>query len=804
MPQVRLSSLALLLLAGPVLCAQAAVLTGRVLGPDAKPLEGVQVRLTAGAAPARTTTTDAEGRYRFAGLPEGRYHLAVVGRAAQAVDLDLKAGERSQDLKALGEGRAVVGVEDRALVVSSVDLGKLAMPLRDYPQSVSVVPAALLRETGSVRLEEGLRNVSSVAPSSSSNYGFFDNQLVRGQQVVYLRDGLADATTYMGYVRSLWDVEQLEVLKGPGSALFGSGGPGGTVNLTTLKPHFEPAYRAELLAGSWGTKGAMADATGALSDSLAYRVLADGVTTDGYRGFEGKTVEFLPSLLWRISAAQQLLVKAEYRKVDQQPEAAGIPFHVSSNAAFRDLHVLDVPLETRYASPLVNSRNEIKRMSLSHQWAVTEAFTLKTTLATTQRDLDLDRNFYVPNFTSATAFTGRYLRDQHDTYRDWAGQVEGSLRFRALGGEHVLATGLEAYRVDITTFRQQAKLANMADAYHPTFPEQRVEDLAFAFIFDRDIAVRREGLYVADQVSFSERWKARFSLRRDHYRMHDEGLYNNLGNNSFTAVLQPNGQSYGVLPLTLTPGDLRTNEWFWNGQAGVSYSPIPETTFFTGASWGRLANLTTEDPRTALRPESNRQIELGNRTALLEGRVNLTTTVYEANRYNVPQVQVVANNPVVTLFPRQRTRGLEFDANATPLPGWFVLVAAGWMKPVNVQAPAGDPLQGRDLVGTPKRTLRVWSSYELQEGFAKGLGLGAGLSQKGDIYLQARSAGPVSDLPVSGYSLVDAALFYRRSTWEVQVTGKNLGDRKAYAYGIINAVVPVEGRNVQASLRLRF
>lgn len=805
MIRARLSLLAALLAAAPALQAAASSeISGQVRDAGGRPVAGATVRLSGGGL-SRSTQTDAEGRFRFQGVPNGAFELtAVHGGASGSVRTVAGEGNGKADIVVFEAGAKVV-VESDLAIATAVDLGKVQVPLKDFPQSAVVVPASVLAETGSMKLEQGLKNVSGVTNNSNSNYGFFDNQLIRGLQVTYFRDGIQDATTFFGYIRSLYDVEQLEVLKGPGSALFGNGGPGGSINLVSKSPRFDPSGAFTLGGGAWGTVSGVVDMTGPIGERTAYRVIADASKTNGWRDLDGKTTEILPALLWRLTEQQTLQLQLQYRKIEQKPDSAGIPFHLSTTASLNDPHLLAVDPKTSYATPFANTVNEIFNVVLSHEWNLSDSLTWRSSASRTKRDLDVDRNFYIPVFTSATAMDGRYLRDQHDSYTDTTLRTMVDWRVKTGFLDHHLQGGLELYKADVSTNRRQAKFAPMPDAYHPTFAEKSLGELEFAFIFDRSIDVSREGLFATDQIALGEQWKLRLSVRRDHYKTTDEGLYNNLGNNSFNATLAANGQSYTVKPLTLLQQTLTTDEWFNNGQAGVVYQPVPQTSFFVGAAWGRYANLTTEDPRTAALPESNRQLELGNRTNLLNGRLALTTALFRTTRFNVPSIGVVNNNPVVTLIPKQEVKGLDLDLSATPLPGCFLLAAASWMDPVYEQAPASDlALQGKQLQGVPKRTARLWTSYQVQDGTLKGFGGGLGLTHRSEILTTNRSTGAVYFIPVDGYTVLDASLFWRRGPWEAQLALKNATDKTYFTHTVINSAVPGEGRNVQASVTYRF
>jgi len=140
----------------------------------------------------------------------------------------------------------VKGTKDRpGSIKSPVQAGsKTDTPIRDLPASVVVVPKEVLRDQGVAEMNHAMANVSGVQPVMAGGYGFANNYVIRGQAMRFLRDGYTDGTSQNGYWRTFADVERVEVLKGPGSALYGASQPGGTINVVT-KPISGPmVYRA--------------------------------------------------------------------------------------------------------------------------------------------------------------------------------------------------------------------------------------------------------------------------------------------------------------------------------------------------------------------------------------------------------------------------------------------------------------------------------------------------------------------------------------------------------------------------------
>ncbi len=800
------------------------VLTGRVLHRGIEKPHLLTIKLLDEAQSIQSISLGQSGGYRFQNLYAGNYELQVTKTDEiifkRSIRLDRPI--TNLDLNLNDVPSAEIEITDSLYIATDIALGKLRGSIKELPQTVIVIPSSIIEETGSRRLEQALINVSGIVPSSSSNGGYFDHQLIRGLNATYTREGLSDGPTFMGYTRSLADVEQIEIFKGPGSALFGSAGGGGTINLTMKKPKKNLATIGDFSLGSFGSLRGIVDTTGPINEHWSYRVIGNIGKSDGFRQLSSTTNEWTASVLWQPTDLQSLLLTIENRYLMIVPDATGIPFRVSSyrdssgSYPFHDPTLLGVAKETRFVSPMASSVTDLSRISLNYTHHLSRNTRWETNLAYGLRSLDLYRNWSIPDFKSTTGapiLFNRYLRRQHDRFTDQSLQTFLAWQGNLGGYDHKIQWGVDVFKSDISTNRRHAKFAPIPDAYNPVLPEVGADlTNAWAWIFDRTIMVRQSGLYLIDQWTINNFLKLRSTFRQDRYQMIDDGSYNNLGNNSFAEVLNSGGQFYTpILGLNnfntalAKENPLITDTNFNNGQIGLIFDPIQNMSFFVGTSWGRLANFTTKDLRTATLPESNRQLELGNRSQWLDNKVHLTLSIFRTIRFNVDNLTLVSGELVVTQTPEQRVDGLDLDFRAQPLAGWFILGAWSWMNPIYSEpSPEDSWLKGQQLSGTPKRTGRLWSSYEIQEGAWRGWGFGLGLRHRDKITTIFRDGPPNSLGIIPGYTVWDAGIFYRANLWDLRLNLKNLSDQTYWSYGMINAAVPGEGRNMTIDFRYRF
>jgi TonB-dependent Receptor Plug Domain len=206
-------------------------------------------------------------------------------------------------------------------------LDKTGTPIGNVPRSIQIVPHQLFERQGATMVGEALRDVSGVGLGGQLAFGFYDRFFIRGLDANFLSDGLPDSTSDLtGIPHSLTGVERIEVLKGPGSALYGSSQPGGTINIVHFLPSSIPSASISERLGSFGTTTTDLAATGPTTvANLDWRVDGRFENSDGFRGQHDQIAEFLPTIRW-LPPAHDAVVRFELRHLDLTPDATGIPF----------------------------------------------------------------------------------------------------------------------------------------------------------------------------------------------------------------------------------------------------------------------------------------------------------------------------------------------------------------------------------------------------------------------------------------------------------------------------------------------
>ncbi|MDE1147483.1 MAG: TonB-dependent receptor plug domain-containing protein [Azospirillaceae bacterium] len=194
---------------------------------------------------------------------------------------------------------AEVTVEGRRLDPQRPAVGKTGTKLEDLPNSVQVVTRDLVDEQGGVSVKDAIRNASGIGQGGADGFGFGDRFLVRGLDARLYNDGFSDGDQRNGIPHSLNGVAQVEIMKGPGSALFGSGPPGGTINIVHYLPSGTFDFGGGVQGASFGSVTANAFVTGPTElPGLAYRVDTLVQHGDGFRGLGSDDEEVRPEISW--------------------------------------------------------------------------------------------------------------------------------------------------------------------------------------------------------------------------------------------------------------------------------------------------------------------------------------------------------------------------------------------------------------------------------------------------------------------------------------------------------------------------
>ena len=357
---------------------------------------------------------------------------------------------------------------------------KTGTKLADLPQSVVVVPRSVVTEQGGTNLSDAVRDISGINIGGTSTYGFFDRFTIRGMDARIFSDQFPDGDQSNGFPHSMNGVQRIEVLKGPGSALFGSSTPGGSIDIIHFMPSAVPGYGISQQIGSFGSWTTSVFATGPTTvPGLAYRV--DGLFqhSDGFRDLKSADYEVRPVLSWNHDNHVTTFA-LDLRHIERTPDSYGIVYF--NGAGLAGTPLTGVPSTAKYSTPFSKGNQDFERPTLTDSWWIADYLTINNRLSYMHRDVDILRNSGGGTIALVGGFwqqQARQLREQTDHDQDSTYQFEPVWKFRTGGIGHTLLTGAQVEWQRIDDNRATADLPNIANIFAPVIPETSTAGLAF-------------------------------------------------------------------------------------------------------------------------------------------------------------------------------------------------------------------------------------------------------------------------------------------------------------------------------------
>jgi iron complex outermembrane recepter protein len=641
----------------------------------------------------------------------------------------------------------VTGEQDGYRVPDATTATRTDTPLRDIPQSIQVIPQQVLRDQQANRLEEALRNVPGVTqafsgPFSTSTFtirGFTVNETSGNN---FLRDGLPDPT--VGGVLELPSIEQVEVLKGPASVLFGFGNPGGTINLVTKKPLRDPFYAIEATVGNYDFYRGAIDLSGPLNDSktVLYRLNTSYRNSGSFIDFfDSEYFSVSPVVNFNIGERTNLSLDGEYVKVNTA-NYSGVPL---SGTLLSNPNG-EIPRNRNYAEPSDEANQTIGAIGYRLEHKFSDNWTLRNAFRASFRGYDDSNTNPTGGPILNNRILNRFKRDfelNQDTYAlitDVVGKFStGSI-------QHQLIVGFDLNR--FTQRRTTSDVAAPIDLFNPVY-NQPLGPLEL--FLDDDTRRDSLGIYIQDQVTLAENLKLLLGLRFDTFEQKTLDLFANTEINQSDNAFSP--------------------------RIGIVYQPIPPISLYGGYSRSFTPPpVGTALNRTPFLPERGTQYEVGVK-ADLSDRLSATLAFYELTRTNV-----LTTDPTDTRFSvqtgEQRSRGIEFNIGGEILLGWNIIAGYAYTD-AEVTEDNTPTLVGNQLNNTPKNAFNLWTTYEIQTGNLQGLGFGLGLFFVGD-----RPGNLANNFEIPSYLRTDATIFYNRDRFRAAINFKNLLDVEYFDFAL--------------------
>jgi len=732
--------------------------------------------------------------------------LGTLLAAAPAMAAETPApADKKDETKPEGEtqslGELVVeAIRDTLYKPEKLQSVKYTEPLRDIPQTITVVPQEVIKEQNASTLRDVLKNVPGISiQAGEGGVPNGDNMSIRGfnARTDLFVDGVRDTG---GYTRDPFNLAQVEVAKGPASANNGRGSTGGSVNLASKAPTREAFTDLSVGAGSDYYGRATLDYNQPLENVLPgmgvrFNAMAHHNDVPGRDEVEQTRYGLAGSLVFGQGTDTRVTLSAFHQSEDNQPDY-GIPWVPTTVAGANATAKQFLKAYGDKPSP-VPYRNYYGLDDRDYEHIDTDALTaaiehdlregvkvVNTFRAgKTRRDSMITAPRYGVSASADNPLTGNLVINRQLQARDNTDEIlqnQTNLLITGKTGsiEHDAVIGMEAALQDYdNTLRTTPQSASQADIFAPNPNDPWTGKITWNG--DQHSNSETFAFYAFDTLKFDKHWQLSGGLRYDYF--HTQYTTRNAA----AATTFDDGRYDNLL----------------NWRAALTYKPVEEGSIYFGygtSSNPSLEGLNLSTTQIAqginqLGPEESETMELGTKWDLLDKKLAVSAALFRTTKTNARTTD--ATGTTAFLDGEQIVQGLELGATGQLTDRWRVFGGYTFMN--SEIEKSKNPIEiGRDVTNTPEHSFSLWTVYDLTDKLDAGLG---------GQFVDSRCASTTNNRVAPSYWTLDAMASYEISkNWQIRVNVYNLLDQDYIESVGGGHFVPGATRSVVFSTNYRF
>ncbi|WP_406626313.1 TonB-dependent siderophore receptor [Acidovorax sp. SDU_ACID1] len=646
--------------------------------------------------------------------------------------------------------------------------GKEPLPVRQIPQSVSVITEQRIRDQNLSTVQEALNQANGV--TVIANDSTQSQMRSRGYSLGVSYDGVPAYSALSGYQQFDLDLyERVEVLRGPAGIFSGSGDPGGVVNLVRKRAKPQFGISASASAGSWNNYRSNLDVTGPLNEDKSLRGRAVFSVQDrDYFYDKTHTRRWLAygTLEWDIARATTLSFSAAIQDDNTRASSFGLPAWTTGGLINAPRSTNTIADWTRYAWQTQEYTAELERR-LDSGWL------FKGKLSHRPQDFYF-KDGYPSSGVDPTTGTLTYARRVRDyTYERNAVDLYATGPVVLFGRRHTLLAGYN--RENLSSVYAGVNATAVTGV--PFGQSSLVPDFDLAYNLGGDTRTSQSGFYGQARLSIADPLIVVLGGRVSDFNVKSRSIAPATPTN-WTQGAKANGEftPYGAVLYDFAPN--------WTAYSSYSDIFLPQTQ--------QRVDGSTLDPR------SGRQIEVGAKAEFLEGRLQASAAYFQLRDRNRSYADPV-NTGYYLNAGEVESKGWEIEVTGRPAPGYEIQAGYARLDTVYLRDRnnAGLPFTTWD----PRHTLKLWGVRRFGDGLLRGLSLGLGANVVSE---SASGTGSSAVRRQGGYAVVNAMASYRitpKVTLSLHLN--NLTDRTYYTrLGGTNTYNTYgEPRNVSLALR---
>ena len=719
--------------------------------------------------------------------------LAAEAPAAEVVS---PAAMDAQDSTNLG----TVDVNGRRVRREAAS-AEFVAPLVDTPRAVTIIPQQVIEQIGATSLQDLLRTSPGITlGAGEGGQPLADRPFIRGQASgnnIFV-DGIRDPG---GQQREVFNLEQVEIVKGPDSVYSGRGSGGGSINLSSKSPQLSDFTHVSAGVGTDSYLRGTIDQNWRIDDTTAFRinVLAAEGDVAGRNAVDYDKLGVAAALGLGLGTDTSAVLSFFYLDSNQMPDY-GIPLYTKRGGANapreNDEGVLNVPYDTFYgltARDYLNNSVKSVTLKLEHRFSETLAIRNVTRYAETLNDYVVTNPGDGGNavLIGDTWWMKRGLKSRWNPVATTANVTELFGSFTTGGIKHNFDLGAEfSHEVNDNASYTVTSLTGTAcplpltgvdctPLYNPNPNDPWTGTKVRGAVTSNTTDTK--AVFAFDSIELGEKWLLNLGVRWDDYSV--------------------DGVTAGVA--------VPEASWdFVNYQVGLVYKPTRNTSVYASYATsstpptiaGGDGNSSATPAQAVLDPEDTTSFEIGAKASLFRDQLQLSAAVFSLKRENAS----VVVDGVASQVGEVEVKGVELGVSGNITPQWQVFGGYTFQDSELVKAATGNVNIGDPLANTPKHSASLFTTYRVVPKLAVG----------GGVYYVSRSnggnqggaGGGANGIYAPAYTRVDAFASYdlsERATLQLNV--QNVGDeRYILRTNGVHHADPAPGRSATIALNYRF
>jgi catecholate siderophore receptor len=671
----------------------------------------------------------------------------------------------------------IVEDESSPYYVPQSSLPKFPEPLKDTPQSITIVPERILREQAGTNVRDALRNVPGIGINAGEGGGAQgDGFTLRGYNArndMFI-DGVRDQGSYF---RDSFNIESVEVLKGPSSTYFGRGSTGGIINQVSKIPRLDPSYGGVFSGGSDFYLRTTVDINQplmAISPTTALRVNLMAHRNDIAERdvVENKRFGFAPSIAFGLGTPTQLTLSYLTQYENNIPDY-GFPFGLDGKPLRFDRENFYGLAKEDFERTLVN----IGTARFDHRF--NDRLSLRNTLRYSHAHREAAPT--IPRFDGVAVMRNHVKRDTKE--RILGNQTDLTAKFDTFGFKHTLTTGAEVSRESVSVLRWNFNNEPVADPANPNSKPKASgmtrDPLPAADSFTKALGF---GIFATDQLKLNDYFEIVGGVRWDYFSAQFIDQRNQAAEKDFNRIDRMFSYRGGLI---FHP--TKSQSYYFS--YGTSFNPSAEAVALSAGN--------QETP-----PEKNEIFEIGGKLEFFEGALSITGALFRIDKTNARTADP-AGDVAQVLEGKQRSRGFEVGVAGRVFPGLnvfggYTFIDAEIVKSNDIQTVNGVavPIEGKVPQNVPRHSASLWTTYDFLEKWQIG---------GGPTYVGRRFANNSNVNKVDGYVRWDSTLAYQLTkNISLRFNAQNLANKFYFESVHPSHVVPGAGRTFIGSVSIKY